>query len=83
MPEQRLGPLLRVLAALTAPTFFPAEKIDHSVLPIANRQPEATAAYGTYLTTNCKAWHRDNLQGGPPLAPQAFRPYPILQPGAG
>ncbi len=64
-PGQHLGPMLVAVVGLTEPVFFPAEKMDHTVLPIAQVQPQATAAYGAYLTTNCKACHGEDFRGGP------------------
>jgi mono/diheme cytochrome c family protein len=69
LPGQHLGPVLLATIGLAEPAFFPAEKFDHSVRPIAHRQPEATAGYGAYLTTNCTACHQENFRGSPPLAP--------------
>ncbi len=64
-PSQQLGPLLVAVVGLTEPVFFPAEKMDHAVMPVARMQPEATAAYGAYLTINCTACHREDFRGGP------------------
>jgi mono/diheme cytochrome c family protein len=69
LPPEQLGPMLRAIAGLVEPTFFPAEKINHAILPIARQQPEVSAAYGKYLTIACSACHRENFRGGPPLAP--------------
>jgi mono/diheme cytochrome c family protein len=78
-PGQRLGPMLLAVVGLTEPVFFPAEKIDHALLPVAARQPQATAAYGEYLTTNCTACHREDFRGGPPLGP-GYPPVPDISP---
>ncbi|MGV3586653.1 MAG: c-type cytochrome [Adhaeribacter sp.] len=77
LPAQQMGPLLRVVAGLVDPQFFPAEKIDHNLRPIGKIQPEATVTYGEYLATNCTACHRPDFQGGPPLAP-GYPPVPNI-----
>jgi mono/diheme cytochrome c family protein len=77
LPGQALGPLLQLTAGLAEPTFFPAEMIDHALLPVAPRQPAATAAYGEYLTTNCTACHQPDFRGAPPLAP-GYPPVPNI-----
>jgi mono/diheme cytochrome c family protein len=77
LPEQALGPLLQLTAGLAEPTFFPAEKVDHALLPVAPRQPAATAAYGEYLTNNCTACHQADFRGAPPLAP-GYPPVPNI-----
>jgi mono/diheme cytochrome c family protein len=77
LPEQRLGPVLTAVIGLTDPAFFPAEKIDHALLPVAARQPEPTAAYGEYLTTNCTACHQHDFRGAPAMAP-GYPPVPNI-----
>jgi mono/diheme cytochrome c family protein len=77
LPAQRLGPVLQLTAGLVEPTFFPAEKIDHALLPVATRQPEATAAYGEYLANNCTACHQPDFRGAPAMAP-GYPPVPNI-----
>ncbi len=77
LPGLALGPILQLTAGLAEPTFFPAEKIDHALLPVAARQPEATATYGEYLTNNCTACHQPDFKGAPPLAP-GYPPVPDI-----
>jgi mono/diheme cytochrome c family protein len=76
-PGQYLGPMLTAVIGLTDPAFFPAEKMDHALLPVAARQPEATAAYGEYLSNNCTACHQADFRGAPPLAP-GYPPVPNI-----
>lgn len=75
--EQQVGPMLKMMAVFAGVELIPAELIDHNIKPIAEKTPEATAAYGQYLTTNCAACHRPNFQGGPPLAP-GYPPVPNI-----
>jgi mono/diheme cytochrome c family protein len=77
MPPQQLGLVLTAVIGLTDPVFFPAEKIDHALLPVASREPQATAAYGEYLSTNCTACHQPDFKGAPPMAP-GYPPVPNI-----
>ena len=77
LPEQQLGLVLTALIGLSDPAFFPAEKIDHALLPVARRQEGPTAAYGEYLAANCSACHQADFRGAPPMAP-GYPPVPNI-----
>ncbi len=77
LPQQKLGPMLLLVAGVAEPTFFPAEQIDHALTSVPQMQTEASPRYGAYLTTNCTACHRPDFRGGPPLAP-GYPPVPDI-----
>lgn len=77
LPKQQLGPLLRLVAGLVEPAFFPAEQIDHTLTSIPEKQTEESPQYGKYLTTNCAACHRPDFRGGPPMLP-GYPPVPDI-----
>jgi mono/diheme cytochrome c family protein len=77
LPEQKLGPVLMLIAGLAEPAFFPAEKFDHQFRTIAQKPVEASAQYGEYLTASCTACHRADFRGGPALAP-GYPPVPDI-----
>ncbi|WP_247234507.1 c-type cytochrome [Telluribacter sp. SYSU D00476] len=78
--EQQLGPVGRVLVVLEQATLLAAEKIDHTPTPVAHKTPEPTAEYGAYLAVSCQGCHRENMEGGAPLAP-GFPPVPNITAG--
>lgn len=64
-----LGPIGRVLLATDNVTILPAEKIDHRASAIEHQSEEIGASFGEYLATTCQGCHRENMEGGAPLAP--------------
>lgn len=82
-PENRIGPLGRVLFVAGKIPLLPAEVVDHDARPAL---PEAgpTAAYGAYLSGACMGCHGKAFSGGhipgtPPDWPDAAN----LTPGPG
>lgn len=64
----------RFLAGVGALELWPAEHIDFDTQPVANRIPEPTADYGSYLAKSCTGCHGVDLSGGPALSPDAPAP---------
>lgn len=64
-----IGPIGRVVLALNKATVLPAEKIDHNTDIREKRASGVSTSYGKYLAVTCQGCHRQNLQGGGPLAP--------------
>lgn len=77
MPTQQVGPVGRLLMAFDKIPMLRAEKIDHTAPSKASISPAISKEYGAYLSASCTGCHRENLQGGPPLAP-GFPPVPDL-----
>jgi mono/diheme cytochrome c family protein len=72
----KLGPVARLLLA-TGRLDLPAERIDHTPRAVAEVTPAITVAYGAYLAVACSGCHRENFQGGDPVAP-GFPPVPNI-----
>jgi mono/diheme cytochrome c family protein len=69
LPEHSLGPLARILTDMNELPLLPAEMIDHS-RPLAKEvKAEVSIEFGKYLTAACQGCHRENMQGGEPIAP--------------
>ncbi|WP_295121876.1 cytochrome c [uncultured Chitinophaga sp.] len=64
LPEDKLGPLGIVLAALDKIPIAPAEMIDHQYKPRTEVKKEVTAAYGEYLSMSCSGCHHPTFKGG-------------------
>jgi mono/diheme cytochrome c family protein len=69
LPENRLGPVTRVMSFLGKMPLLSVEKIDHSK-PLTEMVDTSNAlAYGKYLSITCAGCHKPNLKGGESLAP--------------
>jgi mono/diheme cytochrome c family protein len=77
LPAHSVGPLGRILMAFDKIPMLSAEKIDHHAKATADMQPTVSMEYGAYLAVSCVGCHRENLEGGDPLAP-GFPPVPNI-----
>lgn len=81
LPERRIEPMARLMAALG---MFPppaVDHIDHAAAPPAAPEQGVTAAYGEYLTRTCTECHGAELNGKPFGPPGQEVPTPNLTPG--
>jgi cytochrome c553 len=69
LPDHSLGPLARILTDMNELPLLPAEMIDHSRSLIKEVKAEVSVDFGKYLTAACQGCHRENMQGGEPIAP--------------
>lgn len=69
LPTHSLGPLARILTDMNKLPLLPAEMIDHSKPLIKEVKAEISVEFGKYLTAACQGCHRENMQGGEPIAP--------------
>jgi len=77
MPKSKLGIMINALAYFNQIDIIPAEKIDHKKPLIKEADKSTPAAYGKYLSAMCSGCHRQDMKGGPPMAP-GFPPAPDL-----
>lgn len=68
-PDHQLRPLTYILTELGKLPLLPAEEINHDRLLVKEIKAEVSVAYGKYLSTACQGCHRENMQGGEPIAP--------------
>lgn len=68
-PEQKVGPMGRVLTAFDKLPLLPAEMIDHTRSLVKEVKAEVSVAFGQYLSSACQGCHRANMKGGDPVAP--------------
>jgi mono/diheme cytochrome c family protein len=76
LPENKVGPLARILFLAGQLPLLPAELIDHEAPRAAAPQPAVTVEYGEYLAITCQGCHQPDFAGGPipgasPDSPQA------------
>lgn len=69
LPPTSIGPIVRVMAFLDKMPLLSVEKIDHNAPMTTDIASGNLIAEGKYLAISCKGCHRDNMQGGAPLAP--------------
>jgi mono/diheme cytochrome c family protein len=67
--EIKAAPLAKILYAFGLLDVFSVKNINHEIYPIAKPEEVISDAYGAKLTLNCTGCHRENFEGGPPLAP--------------
>ena len=69
VPENRIGPVTRIMSFLGKMPLLSVEKIDHSKSLTEMVNTENALAYGKYLSVSCVGCHKSNLKGGEPVAP--------------
>lgn len=69
LPENKVGPLGRILTDLGKFPLLPAEMIDHDRVLVKEVKAEVSVEFGKYLAIACQGCHRENMQGGDPVAP--------------
>lgn len=69
LPENKLGPVARILAAMDKLPLLSVEKIDHKAPIAAAVDTTEGVALGRYLSISCTSCHRANMKGGDALAP--------------
>lgn len=69
LPENKLGPVGVVLAALDKIPIAPAEMVDHTYKQPQTVEKGVTVAYGEYLSAACSGCHHANFKGGPNPVP--------------
>ena len=74
LPENRIGPVTRVMAFIDKMPLLSVEKIDHSKSLTEMIDTTDAIAYGKYLSIPCMGCHKSNLKGGEPVAPG----YPVV-----
>lgn len=65
LPENKVGPLGRVLLLNGQLPLLPAELIDHQAARPPAPEPGVTVEYGAYLATTCQGCHKPDYSGGP------------------
>jgi cytochrome c553 len=88
VPDDRLGPVGRLLVVTNLAPAFPAELIDHAAPRPEAPAPGPTAAYGAYLVAICRGCHQADLAGGtvpghPPDEPPSANLTPDPETGLG
>jgi cytochrome c553 len=74
LPENRIGPVTRIMSFLGKMPLLSVEKINHNK-PLVEMVDTANAvAYGKYLSIPCMGCHKTDLKGGEPVAPG----YPVV-----
>ncbi len=69
LPPIEIGPVVRLMTFLGKMPLLSVEMIDHKVPMTGDIISGNLIAEGKYLAISCKGCHRDNMQGGAPLAP--------------
>lgn len=69
LPQNKLGPVGRILTDLNKLPMFPVEMIDHDRTLVKYVKEEVTTDFGKYLSVACQGCHRENMKGGDPVAP--------------
>lgn len=69
LPEQKLGPMVRIMTFAGKMPLLSVEMIDHEAAISKLPENAGPIALGKYLSVSCKGCHRDNMLGGGPLAP--------------
>lgn len=81
IPENRVGPMGRVLFLAGEFPLVPAELIDHAGSRPSAPPPGVTVEYGQYLAVGCAGCHGSDFSGGPiPGAPPEWPPAENLTP---
>jgi mono/diheme cytochrome c family protein len=82
LPENRIGPLARILFLAGQLPLIPAELIEHDAPRPPAPQAGVTAEYGAYLAIVCQGCHQPDYAGGPIPGAQPDDPLaPNLTPG--
>ncbi len=76
-PENKLGIMIKTMVYFDAIDIIPAEKIDHKTPMPTDVNTSSPVELGKYLSVMCSGCHRENLKGGPPMAP-GFPPAPDI-----
>ena len=74
LPENRLGPVTRVMTFLDKMPLLSVEKIDHNKSLVQMVDTTNALAYGNYLSVMCAGCHKPTFKGGEAVAPG----YPIV-----
>ncbi len=69
LPPTKIGPVVRLMTFLGKMPLLSVEMIDHGAPMTGDIAAGNLIAEGKYLAISCKGCHRDNMQGGAPLAP--------------
>lgn len=69
LPPTAIGPVVRLMTFLGKMPLLSVEMIDHKAPMTGDIISGNAIAEGKYLAISCKGCHRDNMQGGAPLAP--------------
>jgi hypothetical protein len=69
VPENRVGPVTRLMTFLDKMPLLSVEKIDHSKSLTETVDTTNALAYGKYLSVSCEGCHKPSLKGGEPVAP--------------
>lgn len=69
LPVTKIGPVVRVMTFLGKMPLLSVEMIDHNAPMTGEILQGDLITEGKYLAISCKGCHRDNMQGGAPLAP--------------
>jgi mono/diheme cytochrome c family protein len=69
LPENKIGPVTRIMAFVDRMPLLSVEKIDHSKSLTEMVDTADAVAYGKYLSVPCMGCHKSNLKGGEPVAP--------------
>ncbi|GAB3251679.1 c-type cytochrome [Larkinella harenae] len=77
LPDNKLGPVVTIMAYLDKMPLLAVEKIDHNRPMVARVDSTEGIAQGKYLAVSCSGCHRPTFKGGDPVAP-GFPPVPDL-----
>ncbi len=69
VPENRLGPIIRVMSFIDKMPLLSVEKIDHGKSLTEMVDTSNAIEYGKYLSVPCMGCHKPNLKGGESVAP--------------
>jgi len=82
IPKSKMGVMINALTFLNQIDLIPAEKIDHQKPMIVEADRSTPAAFGKYLSAMCSGCHRQDMKGGPPMAPGFPAPPDLTSTGA-
>ena len=69
LPQNKLGPVGRILTDLGKLPLLPAEMINHQSTQVKLVRQEVSIDFGKYLSVACEGCHRSDMKGGAPVAP--------------
>nr|WKN37445.1 cytochrome c [Tunicatimonas sp. TK19036] len=69
LPENKVGPMARMLINFGQMKVLMAELVDHDYQPPTEVTPTVSASYGKYLAASCAGCHGTNFKGAPGKEP--------------